>query len=683
VEFTSLTSPYPGDLLCLPPTAWIRSTPTVAPSASQSPGDLAFTARLWDGTVPDYPYEGNVRLGKAALAAAAVAQVYTEGDLDSASALGAEILTYTQPVVGNQAPVVLRDGSVVTALDQTMAAGATSTFTLTVSDADSTAWSWTWADADAALDLAISVGQSAGDVVTVTVTSTHTASTTERLISGTLTVHDNQGTATALPTTITLPAVANAAPVVLRDDSVVTALDQTMAAGATSTFTLTVRDADSTAWSWTWADADAALDLAISVGQSAGDAVTVTATSTHVASATQRQITGTLTVQDSQGATTALPTTITLSAAANAAPTFLVTPGTIAVIGQPYVGTIVASDPDGDALTLSFDGAIPAGLTLTDAGGGRGSITGVPTTTRLDCVVRARDALGNQTLSSIALVAANLTATALPEPSTPPSSLATPRFVAIAPGSAPAFNDLRALLQPLGAAQARAFWWSGSAYQDVVDTLPPSERRSTAAVFLANTVPVSFVRSVTPLPVPFIVPLANGWNFYGLPPLWDGISVRTAHPWDAFILTERDGTPITSPSTLLSALAPSGATTIPAPWTYDPSTGYAASTGQTSGDGYWLRNRSGRALNLVRVADGAAGTRLGQVGRIGQAAGRPVLAAAPATEDQPPAPPGALGSQPQVMPLVGATDDGGRCGSGLALILAGGALIGLVRRRRG
>ncbi|NBC17631.1 MAG: tandem-95 repeat protein, partial [Bacteroidetes bacterium] len=82
-------------------------------------------------------------------------------------------------------------------------------------------------------------------------------------------------------------------------------------------------------------------------------------------------------VQDEEGAVSN-DATVTISVStANQAPTFTSTPPTTAQRGALYRYTVTAQDPEGDPLALSAP-TLPSWLTLTDQGGGEGTLEGTP-----------------------------------------------------------------------------------------------------------------------------------------------------------------------------------------------------------------------------------------------------------------------------------------------------------------
>jgi hypothetical protein len=382
---------------------------------------------------------------------------------------------------------------------------------------------------------------------------------------------------------------------------------------------------------------------------------------------------------DARGAAT--DTTVVLNLQTNAVPLFTVLPTTSGTIGQAYLGDVTATDADNDAITLSLVSG-PAGLSLTDLGGGQGRISGTPTANG-SLVLRAQDARGATTDTTVVLNLAAAAATAAAvdfEPLTiTPASARRPRYYAIAPNSRSGLTSLRERLADLGPRRARGFWWDGS-YQELTVTAPPDSRQPFVGLFVATARDLDLPTSAPALTMPFAITLNPGWNFIGVPPAWNGSTAAVRHAWSDFGLSTSDGTIITSDGVMLGTLAASGAASIPGPYAYDPDAGYVRTTTLLSGRGYWLRNYGTTAVNLVRVDASDARRRVSAASAPVSLIARSAAAApAAATPDElPPAPPASADLE-----AGDGADGGGACGSGIAAILLGLPLLLRRRARRG
>ncbi len=66
------------------------------------------------------------------------------------------------------------------------------------------------------------------------------------------------------------------------------------------------------------------------------------------------------------------------SAGSNQAPYFISSPVTTGTVGESYLYNVIATDPDGDPLTITALGYLPQWLTLTDNGNGNAVLSGTP-----------------------------------------------------------------------------------------------------------------------------------------------------------------------------------------------------------------------------------------------------------------------------------------------------------------
>jgi hypothetical protein len=139
-----------------------------------------------------------------------------------------------------------------------------------------------------------------------------------------------------------------------------------------------------------------------------------------------------------------------------------------------------------------------------------------------------------------------------------------------------------------------------------------------------------------------VLTLKPGWNFLGVPPLHDGTSVQTSHPWNYFSLQAEDTSPITG-TAVVDALGTvgSGDVATTRPWLWN-GTSYGQVDTLASGVGYWFKNNRTTEVRLVRGSAPVPAPRAGLFSANNQGQGPQALI----DRGQPPAPPGVGGGGP-------------------------------------
>lgn len=369
----------------------------------------------------------------------------------------------------------------------------------------------------------------------------------------------------------------------------------------------------------------------------------------------------------------------------------------IAVVGRPWEA-LVAAEHEAPGMPLTLELVEPPGwLTAAPLAAGRWRLSGTPEATgAFSIVMRVEDGQGGHDERSLSLTVVAAQTATVPIALPPVSTRSSPRYGAIAPGSAAGFHAIVAAVGDLMPIQARGVWWQAG-YRDLPE-MPPHPLH--AGMFLATTVERSIALPTIPAqPVPHAIPLPAGigwarWSLIGVPPVLaetGGAPPELAHPWDDFRLEDADGVPVTDPATVLDVLAsgtdPDPRTRI-APYVWN-GTAYVRATTLHSGVAYWVPNFSHQAYRLVRTGPGDRTASFGSLDFGAPAHGfsmpRATRAAAASTRAGPPLPPhgDAAGDPPPASsagsPGGAQASDAGGCGAGA---LAGLLVMTAVALRR-
>ena len=277
-------------------------------------------------------------------------------DGKSTVSLTAFTIVVSAPVSTNHSPVVT--GSPVTSL----APGAAYTFTPAATDADGDTLTWSVTGLPSWLSF------NAG---THTISGTPSAANRGTSATIVVSVSDGKGGTGALAGfTIT---VTNRVPTITGTPAT------SVAAGSAYSFTPTGADADSDTLTYSIAAKPTWATFSTTTG-----ALTGTPASTDKGAFAGIVISA----NDGRGGSASLASfTITVM---NTVPTITGTPVTTATVGAAYTFTPVGADANGDTLTYSYTGTLPAGLAMNTA---TGRISGTPTTagTYANIVVRVAD----------------------------------------------------------------------------------------------------------------------------------------------------------------------------------------------------------------------------------------------------------------------------------------------------
>jgi len=207
-------------------------------------------------------------------------------------------------------------------------------------------------------------------------------------------------------------------------------------------------------------------------------------------------------------------------------------------------------------------------------------------------------------------------------------------YTAVCPGTEEGLAQLKAFLVGKDATQVKAFAWDASvqAYvqlpQEPVGGLTPAH-----AVFIATRDPVTFNFSGTQSPLPFSLLLRPGFNFVGVPPLFDGEVTRTSHAFvNDFRLTRLGGEGLTTQAEVDAVLGTgAGGANTAFLWN---GVAYGEVTTISSGQGVWIKNNTADSIVLIRDFIGQVLTKGGtaaSVRKLGDPPPPPTNAAARAT----------------------------------------------------
>ncbi|MBA3709491.1 MAG: Ig-like domain repeat protein, partial [Planctomycetes bacterium] len=300
-----------------------------------------------------------------------------------------------------------------------------------------------------------------------------------------------------------------------------------------------------------------------------------------------------------------------------------------------------------------YDGATLLGNAILDAQGTTKFVLSTPTT-GLHNIFGKYDGATSAPSVSKALVVAVAQPQAFPAIGIPFSGRDTIYFP-INPVTAAGKDRLLRMLSDHTRHEVRAFAWDGStqAYVELPANLPTNGLREDSGVFIAARVPVSFDASGTPDAAPHDITLFPGWNFIGIPALIDGTTSVTSHPMTEFTIFDVTGIPLSG--AIRSAAIGAGA------YRWNGSA-YDVVTQLETGTGYWIRNSTSPAQNLVmtRVNTLTGGVAILSISETASGNFR----------GEPPPPPGASPPKPH------------HCGSGGAAIVLGLTGLAAMRRRR-
>jgi hypothetical protein len=358
-----------------------------------------------------------------------------------------------------------------------------------------------------------------------------------------------------------------------------------------------------------------------------------------------------VTLSDATGSSTAAITVAIQPI--NDVPQIARSPGQLAVVGLPYRGLLVASDVDGDSLTLTLNSdswlyAVARGANAVDLLGTPGSQDLGENT----WYVTVDDGqVSSQELVTINVVAPTLAA--VDTPAIPVSSGDNFVYTMLSGATDAGLARLRAFFATASPDQARAFAWDAAAQAYVaLPATPGGGLDLHHGVFVATTEPITLDLSGDARPGPALMPLEPGWNLIGISTMVDpGLYTSFSANWVSTL--DDDGQPVDTNSVL-------GADSRPYRW---DGAAYVRSDTLIAGSAYWYKNRTNRrALLFLRPQEA-------------ENEGAPQRSHAAASDsDLPPAPP--AGSR-------ASNKAGGGCGggAGLGLLLAAGLLV-LRRFRR-
>ena len=384
-------------------------------------------------------------------------------------------------------------------------------------------------------------------------------------------------------------------------------------------------------------------------------------------------------------AVTATSATMTLQVNPIVAPTWSSSPGLLAVVGVPWEYRAVTSGGSGPIAPVLTGSTLPAWLSANGVSNGRWLLSGRPTAAG-DHLVSLRVSNGGASANtqSFTLTAVTVPAVvvASPEVVLGPATGPAP-YAALCLSTDEGVAAWRAALSGKDATQARGFAWDATRQAYVEFPAEPGGGLTPYhAVFLATRLDLGLHFDGLPHPMPAGLTLKPGWNFLGMPPLHDGTTAQTSHPWNYFTLQAEDATTLNSADFIDRLGTPgSGDRASSRPWRWNGSA-YEQVDTLTSGAGYWFKNNGVSDMRLVRgLAPVPAPAFSASLLTISNNPARAALI----DRGQPPAPPGGASdegsaAQPGLEPDIGGGCGLGSANSGLFMLLL---LLARLTLRRG
>ena len=339
-----------------PPTVTISGASSITEDTS---GTLTGTATDDDGTVSSYSWSVDdtstitITSGNAATLQYTASQVTSDTEVtftltvtddDGATGSDTHDVTVTN-VVANQPPTVTISGA------SSITEDTSGTLTGTATDDDGTVSSYSWS-----VDDTSTITITSGNAATLQYTASQVTSDTE--VTFTLTVTDDDGATGSDTHDVTVTnVVANQPPTVTISGA------SSITENTSGTLTSTASDSDGTISSYSWS-----VDDTSTITITSGNSATLEYDALEVTSNTE--VTFTLTVTDDDGATGSdtYDVTVTNVVQGNLSPVLNAIPPQSGDELTRITFTATADDPDGDPLSFSLQGTIPAGASITRGG---------------------------------------------------------------------------------------------------------------------------------------------------------------------------------------------------------------------------------------------------------------------------------------------------------------------------
>ena len=339
-----------------PPTVTISGASSITEDTS---GTLTGTATDDDGTVSSYSWSVDdtstitITSGNSATLQYTASQVASDTEVtftltvtddDGATGSDTHAVTVTN-VVANQPPTVTISGA------SSITEDTSGTLTGTATDDDGTVSSYSWS-----VDDTSTITITSGNSATLQYTASQVTSDTE--VTFTLTVTDDDGATGSDTHDVTVTnVVANQPPTVTISGA------SSITEDTSGTLTSTASDSDGTISSYSWS-----VDDTSTITITSGNSATLEYDALEVTSNTE--VTFTLTVTDDDGATGSdtYDVTVTNVVQGNLSPVLNAIPPQSGDELTRITFTATADDPDGDPLSFSLQGTIPAGASITRGG---------------------------------------------------------------------------------------------------------------------------------------------------------------------------------------------------------------------------------------------------------------------------------------------------------------------------